>query len=204
MSPSLPLLCTLGPFVPGRVRRGTEPRGLEFTPPSQAAPHRELCVGSPGGAASWSQSTLQPWPTLRSLPETLLRGSLPIPLLHAPGPVQFRGGPPLMCREGRAGAQGVSPKDGPAGSMKVGRTGAGRCRWAEPRGSCAPARGPRAPRCAQSHLGPSPCGHCSGSGRLGSSLCAGRREGGGWPGPRPGMCVQECGCSGVGGRTREG
>lgn len=35
----------------------------------------------------------------------------------------------------------------------------------------------------------------AGSGRLGSSPQAGRSEGGGWQGLKPGMCVQECGCS---------
>lgn len=40
-----------------------------------------------------------------------------------------------------------------------------------------------------------PVATVAGSGRLGSSPQAGRSEGGGWQGLKPGMCVQECGCS---------
>lgn len=42
---------------------------------------------------------------------------------------------------------------------------------------------------------PPPVATVAGSGCLGSSLRAGWREGGGWQGPRPGMCIQECGCT---------
>lgn len=143
-----------------RVGRGHKARRGCGSPHHPRLPPRpQLCVGSPGGTAS-----LQLWPQLRPQPETLLfPSSCLYPVLEQPPhflvacsrvcPIQ--GWPPTPCREVRAGAQGASPKDGLAGSTEVGRSGAGRCKWAEPRGSCAPPRGPRAPRCAVSS-GPLP------------------------------------------------
>lgn len=134
---------------------------------------------------------------------TLFWSSLLISLLRAPGSVQFRGGPPPRAEKLGQGHRVRPRRMGLLGVRKLAGLGQAGANGQSPGGPVL-LQGALGLPAVLSHLGPSPCGHCSGSGRLGSSLCAGRREGGGWQGPQPGMCVQECGCSGVGGRTREG
>lgn len=79
-----------------------------------------------------------------------------------------------------ARAQGISGDE-------LGKAGLDRCRGL--------AEGLLALSCASDVWPLLPVATVAGSGRLGSSPQAGRSEGGGWQGLKPGMCVQECSCS---------
>lgn len=210
---SLPLMYTWAFCAQKRARRLSEQ--LESSPwPPQLAPSAaplRLSWGSPDSTACLS-CTCPSWhhppglapactPAWRTPPPT------PCSLLNAPwvfpGPptsVQSRDG---CVDSGSTGEGRAFPAVGrdlgtyggrQAGRTQVSRLGAGQVQRGRAQRVLSLSGFPGCLLCSLIWA-PPPVATVAGSGRLGSSLRAGWREGGGWQGPRPGMCVQECDCS---------
>lgn len=204
----LSLSCTLGPSVPKRGHRGALSSWSPAPAPS-AAPLR-LSWGSPDGTACLS-CTCPSWhhpPGLAPActPAWRTPHPHPVPLLNAPwvfsGPptsVQARDGCVDSGSTGGRAFPAVGRDLGTYGGRQAGRTqvsrlGAGQVQRGRAQRVLSLSGFPGCLLCSLIWA-PPPVATVAGSGRLGSSLRAGWREGGGWQGPRPGMCVQECDCS---------
>lgn len=198
-----------------RRREGGHRGALRGWSSARPCSYPHLCLGSPGGIACLpctcpSQHQLHPPGLAQAVPSAWNPTPIPSSCSHPcsretshpsatglppPGSVQFSDGHagggigvPLPPWGGRRGIPSSGWGTGACllgGPQRAG-LGAGRCRQ----------QSPGVPSCRKGALGsqlcsliwaPPPVATVAGSGCLGSSLHAGRREGGGWQGPRPGI-----------------